>query len=107
MTFKELLDRVSRIQYHEMRSQSETFIEVVVAKAHLQELTDALISYFGPALKPQGKAASRDSDKYSKPYGGVRKDQELYYKKDENTAALALLWPWGSGAFVTVKIIRE
>ncbi len=107
MDFNEFLEQVKTIQCQERRNQTSDYVEIVVAKPHWEMMDQVLKSYFGEPLKPHGQNPSRDADKCSKPYGGVRKDQTLYFQKTETGTYAALLWPWGSGTAVTLKIIRS
>lgn len=107
MTFKELLSEMAKIKCRETRVRTDSALEVVIAKADLKSLTAALESYFGPALKPEGVQPSREANRYAEPYGGIRRDQTMYFRKQESALDIALLWPWGSGDVLTVKIFRE
>ena len=106
MNFRGFLDEIQKINCDEIRGRTESSLEVVVDKKNLDKIIHALEIYFGAALKPQGQRPSAESDRYSNPYGGVRQDQTLYFRKDEKGFAIAMLWPWGNGASVTVKIFR-
>ena len=107
MDFAEFLQEVNKIQCQEKRTQTPDYVEVVVAKTHWEVMDKVLQDYFGPPLKPQGQNPSRDADRCAKPYGGVRRDQTLYFKKSETRSCAALLWPWGNGTLTTLKIIRS
>lgn len=107
MNFSEFLEQFQKVQCQERRTQTDDYFEVVVAKPNWPAMDEALRSYFGEPMKPQGQNPSRDADKCAKPYGGVRKDQTLYFQKNETGSYAALLWPWGNGTSVTLKIIRS
>ena len=107
MTFDECVAEIKKIPCEEKRAEKEDYTEVVVARAALVPLTLILESYFGPPLKPEGKPSSKDADRYTEPYGGILSNQTLYFRRNEKGHDAALLWPWGNGASVTVKIIRE
>ena len=107
MSFDELLHEVTKFKFQEKRVQEENHFEAVVAVADLGTLTGVLDAYFQAPFKPKGLPPSKEANVYSEPYGGVQAGQTLYYRKDEKGAALALLWPWGGGAFVTLKIIHK
>ena len=106
MTFEELKDTVKKVPCQEIRAQADHYLEVVVAKANFAALHTVLQTYFGPPLKPQGVAPTGDSDRYAGRYGGVRSEQILYVRPKEKGADVALLWPWGGGSVVTLKLIR-
>ncbi|NTV30226.1 MAG: hypothetical protein HGA80_09120 [Candidatus Omnitrophica bacterium] len=106
MTFAELLRAVRQVKCEESRTQNDGYCEVVVATAGLAEVTDLLRRYFGEPFKPQGKKPSGEASAYAAPYGGVYDGQTLYVRQDGSAAELALLWPWGSGLSVTIKLAR-
>lgn len=107
MDFSDFLNQIKKLQCQEKRASTLEYTELVVAKPHWNEMASVLNAYFGQPLKPQGQNSSRDTDQCAKPYGGVRKDQTLYFKKNETGTYAALLWPWGNGTSVTLKIIRS
>ena len=107
MTFEECLAEIKKIPFEQTRAEGENYTEVVIAKAKLAPLISVLESYFARPLKPAGKPSSKDADRYSAPYGGVQNQQTLYFRKNEKGYEAALLWPWGDGASITVKIARE
>ena len=107
MTFEELRAQVKTLKCEEFRVEDSDYVEVVVAKTELPAMLAVLDSCFGPPMKPFGEDPSPDADRYADAHGGVRDNQALYYRKNESGHELALLWPWGSGLSVTVKMIRE
>ncbi len=107
MTFEELISEIAKIKCREMRVRTKEAFEVVIAKSDLGTLTAALTSYFGPPLKPEGAQPTREAGTLAEPYGGIRRDQTMYFRKTEKKPEIALLWPWGSGDALTVKIFRE
>jgi hypothetical protein len=107
MTFEELLGQVKILKCKETRAQEKDYLEVVVTQDQLGPIVSVLEACFGPPLKPRGQRPSGDANRYAGPHGGVRANQTLYHRKHESSSEMALLWPWGSGDTVTVKIIRE
>jgi hypothetical protein len=104
MTFQELVQEVKRLRFQETRSETEDYLEFVVDVPSVETLQRVLEAHFGPAFKPAGKNPSKESKKYSEKYGGVESNQVLYYVEREGVSHCALLWPWGSGQAVTVKL---
>jgi len=47
----------------------------------------------GPAIKPYRKRPSREHDKLTKPYGGIRSDQTLYKKEFDKYVLIATMSP--------------
>jgi hypothetical protein len=107
MTFDELMKEVKKIELHEVRAQQPNYMEVVVAKKNMDSLLTVFESYFGVPLKPEGQNPSQEANQHSQPYGGVQSNQTLYFQKNEKGSTLALLWPWGSGVLITVKIAQK
>ncbi len=105
-TFQSLVDQIKTVKCQETRAIGPDYCEVVVAKDHLPAAITALEAYFSAPLKPAGKKSSKEADAIAKPYGGVHENQTLYYIKTQTESALALLWPWGGGMPVTIKIIK-
>jgi len=107
MTFEELLKKVDQIKCVEKRVMAEDGCEVVIATDDLRRLNEVLSEYFGPPQKMQGGQFSSEAEQHAEPYGGVRSGQTLYYRTVEAGLELALLWPWGNGMSLTVKVIRH
>ena len=107
MTFNELLGEIQKVPHQEMRACEEDYLEMVFAQNTLGVVVPVLEGYFGVPLKPAGAGSSKDANKHAEPYGGIQANQTMYFRPGERGSELALLWPWGSGAATTVKIIRE
>jgi hypothetical protein len=105
-SIEEVIRRVKDIDYEEARRESEDYLELVVTREALRDLHFLLESYFGPAFKPAGQDACRLSEGRSRWFGGVKKDQILYYTERENVPAVALIWPWNDGRRATLKIAQ-
>ena len=106
MTFQELVKEVKRLRFEETRSDTDNYLEFVVDAPSVTPLQRVLESHFGPAFKPAGKNPSKESKKYSEKHGGVESNQVLYYVEHEGVSHCALLWPWGNGQAVTVKLVE-
>jgi hypothetical protein len=107
MTFEELLKNVAQIKCVEKRAMTADGCEVVIATDELKQLNEILSSYFGPPQKMQGGQFSSEAEQVAEPYGGVRSGQTMYFRNVKTGVDLALLWPWGNGTSLTVKIIRN
>ena len=107
MTFQELVAELKKQRLRELRDCSEDYFEAVVSTADLAVVESVLTTYFGVPMKPAGVQASGDAGHFSKPYGGIQKNQTMYFLQKEGGNELALLWPWGNGTLVTLKIIVE
>jgi hypothetical protein len=107
MTFPEFLQEVKKLKREELRVEEAEYLEIVVAKEDLAPLHKVLSAHLGSPLKPEGQVPSREADRRAKLYGGVRKDQTMYFRQGSDGCVCVLLWPWGSGTRITVKIIRD
>ena len=107
MTFQELLEEVKKHPLQELRAHSPSYFEAVVPVTKLVYVENTLINHFGMPLKPAGLMPSGDAAVLSKPYGGIRKDQTMYFRKQDMGHEVAFLWPWGCQSLVTIKIILE
>jgi len=107
MTFDDLLEQIQNIPCSEKRAREANYCEVVFAQPNMPQVNAALEACFGTPLKPEGKMPSAEATAYSKAYGGVQGNQVLYYRKSASGDEMAMLWPWGSGASVTLKMIRR
>ncbi|MDD5226039.1 MAG: hypothetical protein PHV97_02510 [Candidatus Omnitrophica bacterium] len=107
MTFQDFLAQIQTVKIEESRAQTEEYFEAVIAKASLDPLHKILTAYFGPALKPEGCSPSGEANRRAKPYGGIRKDQTMYFRRDAEHCECALLWPWGSGTRITIKVSQS
>jgi len=107
MIFQDLLAQVQALKFEELRAHTEDYFEAVISKTGLDRLHKVLASYFGPPLKPEGCPPSGEATRRAKPYGGIRRDQTMYFRQGGDHAECVLLWPWGGGARITVKIIRS
>ena len=108
MSFNGLLKDIRNIKTEEIRSYSEDYVEVVVNKQNLESLCFLLEAYFGFPAKAGGDEPSQEAVNLSQSYGGIRKNQTLYFlRHDDGSNGLAFLWPWGNGELTTAKIVRE
>jgi hypothetical protein len=107
MTFQELLAQIQTLKFEESRGQTPDYFEAVISKAALVPLRTILTAYFSEPLKDEGRAPSAKAKEHAGPYGGIREDQTMYFRQEGEYAECALLWPWGSGNRITIKVIRS
>lgn len=107
MIFKEFLAKIQAIKIEESRAQTEEYFEGVISKDGLDAWHKTLTAYFGPPLKPEGRSPSGEATRHAKSHGGIRKDQTMYFRQDGDHSECALLWPWGGGARITIKVIQS
>ncbi|OGX10898.1 MAG: hypothetical protein A2351_06430 [Omnitrophica bacterium RIFOXYB12_FULL_50_7] len=107
MTFQDFLAQIQTMKVEEFRAQTEEYFEAVISREGLDPLHKILTVYFGPPLKPEGHSPSGKANRHAKPHGGIRKDQTMYFRQDGECAECALLWPWGGGSRITIKVIQS
>ena len=95
------------IEHEEIRNESETYLEIVFNTGVMAKIRPLLEDYFGPAFKQAGVKPEREANEVSKEYGGVQKEQALYYKNSQGISQIAMLWPWQDGKRITIKIIQD
>ena len=106
MTFPELVAQLKKIPFEETRKDGEGYFEFVVSTQNLILIYPILEKYFGVPFKPPGTAPSGKAQDVAKRYGGIQKQQTLYYKHADGLANCAMIWPWGDGSRATVKIAQ-
>jgi hypothetical protein len=106
MTFADLIGQIRGSPLTELRACRSDYLEAVVASSQMGLVKGILFSYFGDPFKPEGEPTFPEADSYAEAYGGVAKSQTLYLNPDLTTKEVALVWPWGSGLAVTLKIAR-
>ena len=107
MNFTELVGLLKEIPCDEMRKDSEGYYEFVISCQNLDRLYPILESYFGAPFKKPGASPSQKAKDVSKRYGGIQKQQTLYYVERDGLLHCAMIWPWGDGTRATVKMAQE
>ncbi len=106
MNFTELLEEVRKLKFQETRADRTDYFEGVVKADLIPDLNVVLQDYFGKAAKPANQSPQGKDKEISSAYGGIQKNQTLYWS-DERAGEVAMLWPWGDGASVTLKIAHS
>ncbi len=104
MTFIELIGRLKGISCEEIRKESDGYYEFVIAGQNLSKLYPIFEIYFGVPFKPAGIAPTDKAKDVTKNYGGIQKQQTLYYIHRDGLSNCAMIWPWGDEGRATVKI---
>jgi len=94
-----------RLDIYEKRIATDQSIELVFCNKDLDQWLKLLTDAFGPAIKSPGANPSREDQTVTKEYGGIRTDQTLFRSGDDNMYVIAMLWPWLSAKFTTLKVI--
>ena len=106
MTFTELIKEVQALPLKEVRTQTHDYFECVIPVESEKSLYAVLENYFGPPFKPRNVDPSPEAQRYSCNYGGIEKNQIMYYVEKESFSNCALIWPWRDGKLATVKIAQ-
>lgn len=104
--YQVFLNGFKRNLFEELRNDSKEFFECVINKKSLAATSKALEAFFGPPAKPAGKAPTKDDEYNTERFGGIRSNQILYVKKTNSETFLCMVWPWGDGDRLTVKILE-
>jgi len=104
MTICEILKQCEQLKVEEDRVNSGSFCEQVVFANEMDQWNQVLTDALGPAVKPAGQKTTPQYFALTVDYGGIFDDQTLFYKKFKEISILAMLWPWKSKIFVTLKI---
>lgn len=107
MTPSDLIAEIKKLQFEEIRNNSTQLFEIVIRTDRAQTLYPILEGYFGPALKPAGAQPNRQVSEKVTAYGGIRKEQILYFIEQPTGSAYAMIWPWSNGILITLKIVHN
>lgn len=87
-----------------MRADRDDYIEVVINTVKLPETSVILNSYFGLPVWPSDKEIQKGIKEIIDIFGGLMKGQTLYAKIENEHFAFAMIWPWQSADYFTLKI---
>lgn len=107
MNLSDVVAEMKKLKPEEIRSQEAGFFEFVVHVELSSQLETVLERFFGAPLKPAGVAPSVEVNRSVAAYGGIRREQTLYYVEDEKTYCYAMIWPWQNRILLTVKIVQN
>ncbi len=99
-----IIQQCQQLEICEQRSRSADYFEAVITNREFPQWSERLAQQLGPALKPAGAGPSRDAKRVAEAFGGIRKEQTLFYKVFEDCAVIAMFWPWGNKTQSTLKI---
>ena len=106
----QLIGRLKQsVPFVELRTApaSDSYLEAVLLRAHLEGCCRVLREALGPPVKDFGQAATFDAatQQAVDQVGGIRVEQCLFFATGERQqAGFAALWPWESDATrVTLK----
>jgi hypothetical protein len=96
--FIELVQDIDGLPDNKKRfyEESRSIYQTTVIKRDIADLEQLLTKFFGPPVKPAGKALPRKLRKSSvvKYLGGIEKDQSLFIIELKTGQFYGALWPW-------------
>ena len=101
-----LLGDLTPLVLEEKRRYGEDYVEIVAKQSDWPAWSERLTALLGPAQKPEGKKATAEDERLSGPWGGIQKNQILFFRRVEPDDVLALVWPWGDQERFTLKVVR-
>ena len=99
----QLLNNAKDLDINELRNINETLLEFVIYFKDLNRWENIFTDFINGNIKPQGIKPNKEHLSLTNPYGGIRKNQILYY----NNSTIIMVWPWENGTLATVKAIKE
>jgi hypothetical protein len=106
LSFVELVSQLKKIPCDEIRKESDGYYEFVISLHHVSKFYPVFEKYFGPPFKPPGVLPSEKAKDVTKNYGGIQKQQTLYFADRNGVLNCAMIWPWGDGTRATVKMAQ-
>jgi hypothetical protein len=104
MPFDQLRTEVKGIDFDAIRRDEDHYFEGVIVRDRLAGLTLRLERYLGHPVWPSKSMLSEQVRELLSPYGGIREGQGLYLFNEENCSVFAMLWPWGDGVHITLRL---
>ncbi len=102
----EMFKKFAQADIDEQREVSDDFIEFVVESNKCQIFDSILKEFLGEPIKKAGEEASSEVQKIADEFGGIQKDQTLYYASKEGQTVIVMYWPWQDGLRTTIKLIK-
>ena len=105
-SFSELTARLKSLPVDEWRKEAPAYLEFVLSAHHLSGIYPLLGDFFGPPFKPPGVAPTAEASRRASAYGGIEKQQTLYYLEKDGLSHCAMIWPWRDHTRATVKVAQ-
>ncbi len=107
MLFAQLKSLVINSELELVRTDNKDYFETVILKDKLTKLIEKIEPAFGPPKLPSDKELTPKVQQVINDLGGVRENQILYVLNTKSSFILIMLWPWGDGQRVTLKIYQK
>jgi len=107
MSFIQLKTLIIGSELELVRADTKDYFEAVVLKEKLAGLIEKIDSAFGSQKLPLDKGFPAQVQAAIDNLGGIRGNQSLYVFNSENSFSIIMLWPWGDGKRVTLKMSKQ
>jgi hypothetical protein len=106
MEFDKVKSGIKNIGLNTTRVDTGDYFEAVVNKDSLDKVVQVLESLLGKAVWPSQNKPPKEAGKVVGNFGGLRKDQTLFFLNENGVSLFAMLWPWQNGEEITIKIVK-
>jgi hypothetical protein len=101
---QEILQKGHGLPVCEERRGGSDYDERVIYKDDLNRWGSVLTQVLGAAVKPAGAAPAQEHLSAAEKFGGIQKNQTLYWKEFKGFAVVAMFWPWADNRRITLKM---
>lgn len=106
-SLKEILIPCEGLEIYEKRYDSDEYCELVFFLKDQSAWVEKISETLGSPHKPLGVNPSSIQQQLTEQYGGIRKDQTLFFKEFKNGKVIAMFWPWQDKSHVTLRMVFE
>lgn len=107
MLFIQLKTLVISSELELVRADNKDYFEAVILKDKLAGVIEKIEAAFGSQKLPLDKELPLPARQAIDNLGGIRGNQTLHVFNNENNVILIMLWPWGDGRRVTLKMSQQ
>lgn len=107
MEFKDFRRDIKSLHIDDLRNEDDNYFEAVLLKTEMDKLKERLKKFFGDPVFPSSGKLPAHTEKTIQDFGGVRRNQTLYFKDEGKNSLFAMLWPWDDGWHTTLKMGRR
>jgi hypothetical protein len=103
IAFSDIKAQIKGVGFETLRTENDSYFEVVFVKVKLGDFTAMLNAAFGKIAWPSDSPLSDEIKKAIGQYGSVMSGQTLYAIQEGSHVMFAMLWPWGDREHITLK----
>lgn len=107
MLFIQFKTLVVKSELELIRADTKDYFEAVILKDNLAGIIQNIEAAFGTQKLPLDKELPPQVQEAVNKLGGIRGNQTLNVFNNGNNIILIMLWPWGDGKRVTLKMSRQ